>query len=67
MKKLATKIILAGVLGAFAATSFNAAYACDGMKGHNKGGEQAKKDSQKKSDEAARNDQKTDQKTDQKS
>ena len=61
MKKLATKIILAGVLGAFAATSFSAAYACDGMKGHNKAGEQAnsKKDSQKKSDEAAKPEQKS--------
>jgi hypothetical protein len=57
--KTLTKIILAGVLGAFAATSFNTAYACDGMKGHNKGGEQAKKDSQKKSDEATKTDQKS--------
>lgn len=61
MKKLATKIILAGVLGAFAVGSSNAAYACDGMKGHNKAGEQAnsKKDSQKKSDEATKTDQKS--------
>jgi hypothetical protein len=61
MKKVVTKIILAGVLSAFAATSFNAAYACDGMKGHNKAGDntQAKKDSSKKSDESAKTDQKS--------
>lgn len=61
MKKL-TKLILAGALAAFAFTSFNAAYACDGMKGHNKTGDNTqanKKDSGKKSDEAAKTDQKS--------
>ena len=31
------KLMLASILSVFAVTSFNAAYACDGMKGHNKG------------------------------
>lgn len=55
------KLVLAGLLSAFAVGSFNAAYACDGMKGHNKAGDntQAKKDSSKKSDEAAKTDQKS--------
>jgi hypothetical protein len=59
MKKL-SKIVLAGVLSLFAVTSFNAAHACDGMKGHDKAGDntQAKKDG-KKTDESAKTDQKS--------
>ena len=48
------KVILAGVLGAFAATSLSAAYACDG-KNHDKtnANNAATKKQDKKSDEAA--------------
>ena len=60
------KLVLATMLAAFAATSFAAAYACDGMKGHEKSSTNTTT-SAKKTDKKADGTPKSDQTTDQKS
>ena len=60
------KLVLATMLAAFTAISFSAAYACDGMKGHEKSNTNttaSAKKTDKKADEAPKTDQKTDQKS----